>query len=73
MLCRPVIADLIRNPEVKGRAENKTNQPTESPSPLMGEESKARVNKTTPTNRIPSPLTGEESGPVPVLDTGIRG
>ena len=31
----PVIADLIRNPEVKGGANNKTTQPTESPSPLM--------------------------------------
>ena len=29
------IADLIRNPEVRGRADNKPNQPTESPSPLM--------------------------------------
>ena len=30
---RHVIADLIRNPEVKGRAHNKPNQPTESPLP----------------------------------------
>ena len=28
-----VIADLIRNPEVKGRAYNKTTQPTEPPLP----------------------------------------
>ena len=38
-----VIADLIRNPEVKGGAYINTTQPTESPSPLMGEESKVRV------------------------------
>ena len=30
-------------------ADSKTKQPTESPSPLMGEESKVRVNKTTST------------------------
>ena len=37
-----VIADLIRNPEVKGvRGNNKTTN--QSPSPLMGEESKVRV------------------------------
>ena len=41
-----VIADLIRNPEGRGRGHDiKTKQPTKSPSPLMGEESKARVNK----------------------------
>ena len=34
---RLVIADLIRNPEVKGGAYNKTNQPP-SPSPLMAED-----------------------------------
>ena len=39
---------LIRNPEVKGWANNKTNQPP-YPSPLMGEESKVRVSKATQT------------------------
>ena len=54
LLHRHVIADLIRNPEVKGRAYNKTTQPTESPSPLMGEESKARVKQDNTTNPSPS-------------------
>ena len=47
---RHVIADLIRNPEGQGvRSNKKTTPTTNSPSPLMGEESKARVNTTTPT------------------------
>ena len=47
-----VILDLMQNPQ--GGVDNKTTQPTESPSPLMGEESKARVNK--PTQPTESPL-----------------
>ena len=42
MTDQTVIADLIRNPEGKrqGAGETSQHQPTESPSPLMGEESK---------------------------------
>ena len=53
----PVIAGLIRNPEGWRGAYNNPTQPTESPSPLMGEESKVRVNKPTPTN-TPARHTG---------------
>ena len=57
----PVIADLTRNPDVRGRAYNKPNQPTESPSPLMGEELKVRVKQDSPT--IPSfPRRRESTG-----------
>ena len=62
---RPVIADLIRNPEGRrrvavilalrqypqgGRVTTRQHQPP-IPSPLMGEESKVRVNKTVPPHR----------------------
>ena len=40
---RPVIADLIRNPE--GWQGNNKSKPTTFPSPLMGEESKVRVKR----------------------------
>ena len=42
---RPVIADLIRNPEGRqcDAGENKTTPTNRIPSPLMGEESKVRV------------------------------
>ena len=37
-----VIADSIRNPEGRGQGRQQ-DKPTNSPSPLMGEESKVRV------------------------------
>ena len=42
----PVIADLIRNPEVRRTGKQQVQPNHHFPSPLMGEESKARVNKT---------------------------
>ena len=86
---RPVIADLIRNPEGR-RTGGRHSHPGPS-FPRKRESRRGWVtmrcivildliqnpqggtdNKTTPTIS-PSPLMGEESGPVPVLDTGIRG
>ena len=68
----PVIADLIRNPEGRTGQTTRQHQPTESPSPLMGEESKVRV-KQDNINHIPLSLDGIGSKPVPVPDTGSRG
>ena len=54
---RHVIADLIRNPEVRGRAATRQNN-NQSPSPLMGEESKVRVKQDKPTD---TPCHSEQS------------
>ena len=75
---RHVIADLIRNPEGRtGRTgpsywlqgsihsaghTNKPTQPPESPSPLMGEESKVRV--TARQHQPPSPLSYRLQGSI---------
>ena len=59
---RHVIADLIRNPEVRCATRvNKSKTTYRIPSPLMGEESKVRVMTRQPNRIIPSPLMGEES------------
>ena len=51
-----VIADLIRNPEVRWTDRQQSKTTNRIPSPLMGEESKVRVKQAKTTNRIPSPL-----------------